>query len=230
MEPAASPQDYWTEPRRELQAWFQRNAASLGELYEGALLMLHDRSFPGRLRFISHAVREIRNRLPDVITGEKGKGRVEYVNELDAIAKDWIKYGFILDGSIPHSISEDLSKPSSSVSIHPVILRKVSSLLKKHVDSRENRYEAAIRLFEAETIAPENRGQRDSLTPIVMHWVDITEWFMKQTHHPDRSSMERVDSELLSQFELFETALGALVRGFFETVEDLDEILEDTNS
>jgi len=45
---------YWTEARLELRAWFQRNAFSLGELYEGALRMLFDSQFPGRTRFVAH--------------------------------------------------------------------------------------------------------------------------------------------------------------------------------
>jgi hypothetical protein len=227
MELAASPQDYWTEPRRELQAWFQMHAPSLGELYESALQMLHNRTFPGRVHFISHAVREIRNRLPDVIAGRRGGGRVDYVTELDPIARDWVRYGFLLDGSIPTTVS-DSQALSTSVSVPIPLFRKLSSLLKKHVDGREKKYDAAIRLFEA--IAPENIGKRDSLRPIILHWLDITDWFEKKTHHPGRNYEMCTHDELQTKFELFETALGALIRGFFETIEDLDEILEDTNS
>lgn len=75
---------YWTEPRQELRAWFQRNAPSLGELYEGALRMFFAPEFPGRVRFVAHAVREIRNRLPDAIAGPKIGGTFQWINKLSA--------------------------------------------------------------------------------------------------------------------------------------------------
>jgi hypothetical protein len=62
-------QAYWTHARLELQAWLQRNAASLAELYGGAARLVYDTPLPGRVRFVCHAVREIRNRLPDVLSG-----------------------------------------------------------------------------------------------------------------------------------------------------------------
>jgi hypothetical protein len=45
------------------------NAASLADLYEGAVVMLYESILLGRTRFIGHAVREIRNRLPDAFAG-----------------------------------------------------------------------------------------------------------------------------------------------------------------
>ena len=58
----------WTPRRVDLRSWLQRNAPSLGELYVGAVLLVFGRPIPGRVRFVAHAVREIRNRLPDVVS------------------------------------------------------------------------------------------------------------------------------------------------------------------
>jgi hypothetical protein len=94
---------FWTESRRELKEWFGKNAPPLGELYEGARRMVFDSTFPGRTRFVAHAVREIRNRLPDVITGTTSR-RFEWVNRLDVLARKWQKAGLSVDGSSPHSL------------------------------------------------------------------------------------------------------------------------------
>ncbi|MBN2413960.1 hypothetical protein JXQ31_19960 [candidate division KSB1 bacterium] len=63
-------ESYWTKERLDLKAWFQRNAPSLGELYEGVLKLLYtDEKIPGWTRFVAHAIREIGNRLPDIVIG-----------------------------------------------------------------------------------------------------------------------------------------------------------------
>ena len=43
------------------------HAPHLGELYEGALKIISEENFPGYAIFIAHAVREIKNRLPDIM-------------------------------------------------------------------------------------------------------------------------------------------------------------------
>ena len=98
-----------------------------------------------------------------------------------------------------------------------------------HVSTREKPQDKALRLFEA--VAPENKQFREALVPIIQQWLKTTEWFMGKVHGSGKTDTECCGSDdLLQQFELFETMLGALVRGFFKTVDELDEILEDTNS
>jgi len=219
---------FWTEARRELKAWFNRNAPSLGELYEGGLRLLFMGDFPGRTRFVAHTVREIRNRLPDVITGVKTGGMVQYKNKLDVISKDWQKAGFPLDGTIPVSVIIEQGFPSVDVPVPRMLFDKIAILIKDHVDARERPEEAAFRLFEG--IAPENQELRDTLRPIIRQWLDVTEWFQKKAHDSGAQDNEIDGKEYLRYFELFEATLGALVRGFFNTVEGLDEILEDANA
>jgi len=228
MPPESPEETYWTKPRQELRAWFQRNAPSLGELYEGALKMVFGPKFPGRTRFVAHAVREVRNRLPDVIAGTKSGGPVQYTNRLDHIVSEWRKAGFALDGTIPASITAPQEMPAAGISIPPRLYLKIAALTKDHADGREKPIETAFRLFGA--IAPENQDLRDTLRPVVRQWIDVTEWFVKRVHDSGVRDSDVDITEFLKGFELFEATLGALVRGFFKTVEGLDEILEDANS
>jgi hypothetical protein len=228
MEIASSIEHYWTEPRTELRAWLQRNAPSLAELYEGALRIAFDGNFPGRTRFIAHAVREISNRLPGVIAGEIGGSTLQYKNRVDTIAKAWQRSGYSLDGIIPTGVGHENPALSPDIQMPPQLFKEIASLLKDHSEVRETKQEAASRLFEA--IAPENQILRDTLRPVIMQWLKINEWFMKYAHD-NGSQDEDVDKDQFqSQFELFETTLSALTRSYFKTIEGLDEILEDTNS
>jgi hypothetical protein len=81
--------------RRELEAWLGRYSPDLVDIYRGALKILFHPEFPARL---SHAAREIRNRVPDAITGTRPK-RVEYVNNCDRVLVRWQRAGLNPRGS-----------------------------------------------------------------------------------------------------------------------------------
>jgi len=221
-------EEYWTEPRLEMKAWFQRNAPPLGDLYEGALRMIDEEGFPGQVRLVAHAVREIRNRLPDAISGEKRSSRLEYRERLDKITTVWGKAGFSLDGTLPTDIAAVDNSPNSYVRVPVPLFQGLSSLVKDHTETSEKRVEAAFRLFEA--IAPENERLRETMRPVVRNWVDITEWFVKKAHATNKPVTDSEKDELQRRFRAFEDALGALVRGFFNTSEGLDEIIQEANS
>lgn len=104
---------------------------------------------------------------------------------------------------------------------------EVASLVRDHLAAREKPAEAAARLFEG--IAPQNQPLRDSLRPIITHWVTVTERFVEKAHDSGRTDGDADEAEFRNKFELFETTLVALVGQFFESVKALDEILEDAN-
>lgn len=221
---------FWTPARLELRSWLQRNAPSLAELYEGAVRLTYESPLSGQVRFVSHAVREIRNRLPDVISGIKGGGQLQYKNRLDDLVKAWQNAGFSLEGSIPGLVvsTEPATLPSPDVTLPRHLFLRIATLIKDHETTRTKPEDAAIRLFEA--CAPENQQLRDTLRPVVLQWLEVTDWFMRRAHDSGRVDADCDRKEFHRQFELFELALGALARGFFATVEGLDEILEDANS
>lgn len=190
--------------------------------------MVFEQRFPGRTRFVAHAVREIRNRLPDVITNTKTGGTFPWKNRLDDLAKEWKKAGFTLDGSMPANITGGQTTPSPDVPITPRLFRGVASLLRDHLEAREKPEASAIRLFVG--IAPENQAPRDALRPIVHQWLEVTEWFVGKAHDSGTQDISIDEADFVYRFELFEMTLRALVRAFFKTVDGLDEILEDANS
>src|SRR5712691_4920516 len=75
---AAGPQNScWTAKRRGLLTWLERVAPQLACLYAGAVAMAANHEFPGRVVFVWHAIREIRNRLPDFLAGEVASSYVQ---------------------------------------------------------------------------------------------------------------------------------------------------------
>jgi hypothetical protein len=208
----------------------RNNAASLAELYEGAVRLLFEAKLPGRVRLISHAVREIRNRLPDVISGTRTTGRLDYKSRLDRLNKKWQRSGLRLDGSLPEGgFGVDPGEARTlNVEVARDVFAEIAALVKDHEETRTKPLDTAIRLFEA--CAPENQRLRDTLRPIILQWLEVTSWFMSKAHDSGYVDGDIDEAELISQFELFETYLNALVRGFFSTLDELDAILEDANS
>ncbi|WP_414527240.1 hypothetical protein [Nodularia chucula] len=213
------PPAYWTTTRSKILSWLNQNNSSLANLYEGAVCLTFGIPIPGRLRFISHAVREIRNRLPDSIP--KISERLEYKDEVEKLADIWESNGFALN-EIPSDISIDLP-----------VFKEIQQLIKKHKAVRENNKERTFRFFEL--CISENKLDRNILEPIVNHYWEITEWFMDQTHETDKKNyngkpkLEPDDLEIRHQFEQFESFLSPLAQEFYTTVDKLDEILKEDN-
>ena len=121
--------------RLELLAWLRRNAPSLAELYEGAVLMLQNRP-PAHVRLIAHSVREIRNRLPDYVSKVKSGGRLDYTGRIDNITKIWVRVGLV-----PSDLTTTGLPPTdTSVAVPREAARPVLDLLRDHeLSARQTR-------------------------------------------------------------------------------------------
>ena len=207
----------------ELRAWLRRNAPSLAELYEGAVLMLQNRP-PAHVRLIAHSVREIRNRLPGYISRVKAGGRLDYTGRIDEITTIWKSVGLV-----PSDLTTaELPPIDTSVAVPKEAAQPVFELLWEHERARAKPLDTARRLFSS--AAPENVDVIETLEPVVRHWLEVTDWFMKRAHDDERCDRECSRDELTRQFALFEKTLMAIVRQFYTAVHELDQILEDANS
>ncbi len=222
----------WTTARREILAWLHEQAPSLAELYESAVGLMFEVRLPSRVRLVAHCLREICNRLPVVVLviNEQG-GRVQYVEKMSKIAEIWKKNGFNIDGTLPDSgISSEVSLPSSSPDI--IIPRElfllIAELLKEHVEKSSTLESKTIRFFEK--CIPDNQHLLDRLLPVAKQWKQLTNWLVGKAHDNGTVDADYDEQELLSRFELFESFLSPLARSFYSTTDELDEILEDTNS
>jgi hypothetical protein len=249
-EASACSEPYWNPLRRELEAWLGRYSPDLVDIYRGALKILFDSEFPARLRFVSHAVREIRNRVPDAITGTRPK-RVEYVNDCDRILARWRRAGLPLDGTIPAVVIVTGGASTARVEVPKPIYSQIADLLREHSDARETKRQRAQRMYQA--LNPTEISTSEVPSVVVHEWFEATEWAVERVHLPipsrasedtEAASVEEEsfastgegapsivsEDQLQPRFELFEHALGALIRTFFATTQELDEILQEANS
>lgn len=222
----------WTPRRREIHGWLRESAPSLAELYEGAVRLTYAAQLPGRVRFIAHAVREIRNALPAVMSDAVRRGPLDYAKELDQLASAWRDYGPGTDGMLPNLASDaGETAPPPDVSLPRPLVHRIAGLLSEHQAARGKKREAAVHLFEA--CVPRDQFTGEFAATVIDQWIDVTDWFMGKAHDsgaPDAA----YETALPGQFESFETILGNLARAhtrdFFATLEEIDAILEDANT
>jgi len=193
------------------------------------MLYVHQAPMPGWSRLVCHSVREIRNCLPDAVAGKRTRRQVQYVQRLNKLVELWVEHETTLPPS-PETALGDVA-PSSRVPDVVTLSRRlyedIGLLIREHQEGLERRSEGAYRLFEA--LIPETKGQRQLLEPIVNEWLSITEWFMERAHDSSKDDGQFNIQEFQKQFEQFERILGAVIRDFFRTTDELDQILEDAN-
>lgn len=218
----AMPATWWTEERASLAGWFDQRAPALTPLYKGAVAMVYDEGFPGRVHFVAHAVREIRNRLPEAFAGET-RSRVRYGDLTEAVHESWIEDGLPSDGSSPVGAkTEPPPTGPGKVEVSEALVSAVGDLVAAHIAAGETDREKARRMFEG-------IGERPPPAYVVKHWLDSTQWGRQLAHARNVSLPPEHEEELTERFETFEQALIAVASRSYENMDALDEILESAN-
>jgi hypothetical protein len=206
--------------RRELLDWFRKNAEPLAEAFEGAVRLLDDGHFPGRVHFIAHAVRDIADRLVFVLDPQLKGNRVQYENEMDRIAKNWPTLQIIGDDKTGARANQD------AVTIHYALASIINSLVEAHRERRlrPSNFELLFRFLMRNE---PSRGDVNKL--IVSDFKKIRGWFMDLTHLRATEAPKIDEYELQMQFRKFEGMLHSFVGDFFTGTAELDDILQQAN-
>jgi len=208
-----------TEKNKEIISWFESHQNPiLGELYRGALRIFSEENFPGYLQFISHAVREIRNRIPYIILGDVQE-RFEWTKELKNLEDCWRKAEVFSN----RVTEEEQLEEAIPVSLN--VCKEIDQILDRYRKNNETYENKMFRLFK---FLQNRKTSEEVLRPIVLHWKAVTKWFEKKVHIGEKTSNIGID-EIKQKFIEFERMLYALQGNIYSGMDDLDEILEETN-
>jgi len=209
----------WPQKRHELLKWFSSNAAPLAEAYEGAIRLLNEGDFPGRIHFIAHAVRDIADRLVFVLDPQLKGRRVQYEQEMDGIEKLWAELQTI-QGTNDGAAAQD------TVPIDYRLASKIDALVRAHRERRQrpSNYELLFRF-----LMRQEPSQAEVSKRLVSDFKKMRKWFMELTHLRGNEAPKVDENELHTQFNKFEGILYSFVGGFFTGTAELDEILQQTN-
>jgi hypothetical protein len=205
--------------RSELRAWFRTQAQSLAPAYEGAVELLANDKFPGRERFIAHAVRDIADRLVFALEPQQKAPRVQYEEHLDEIDGQWIS---------PDSVCqpETAAPPAENISIPRKLARLIDVLVIEH-RKRRGRPSAYDLLFQF--LVKASRSPPPSIEQLVKSFKKTRDWFMRYDHFPADPQARVDEGDLQEQFRAFELAIHGMVGTYFAGVDVLDEILQQAN-
>ena len=213
--------DDWTRTRQELVRWMEDRAPSFAEGYMGAVRLLHMPTFPGRVHFICHVVRDIYRHLPTTV-GMKSKPRpVEvFPGMVMKLVDCWNRFPPRSTGS---------GRNGSDVSISPQVHSYIVKIVKKSEElSKQPRVgtQLAIALFRSL-----DRREDDFIEPWIIDAFDREyDFFVKRAHLATHVDKVPSDDGLLEHFEAFERAFHSLVGPYFSGKDELDAILQDTNA
>jgi len=213
----------WNAKRRRLLSWLERSAPQVAPVYAGAVWLACDVDFPGRVVFVWHAIREIRNRLPDALAGEIKGSHTQYGDLAGEVVRCWVEDGWPEDGEIAVTGS---AEPSASgrvqYEVSRAVMLAVGSLVVGHSAISTRNERDARRLFDAVA---------GSAVPayVVQTWKRGGRRAHKLAHVHNKPVDPQDEASLYSDFAAFEAVLMAIGNRSYENMDNLDEILGSAN-
>lgn len=162
--------------------------------------MALDPEFPGRVRFVAHAVREIWNRLPDEIVPSLETSRTDYSRLADEIAARWEK-----EESLPGTYQP--IRAGQFVSVR--FLKAVAELLKGRMNASQNKEAKAERLFTTTADTPPMEYD-------VKQWMGVHDWAVRLVHVGTKPTKAKDEESLVKHFRAFEEGLTAIMNRHYE--------------
>jgi hypothetical protein len=209
--------------RQELLGFFQHDAIALASAYEGAVRLLAMPGFPGRLHFIAHALRDISNVLPSIVSGGTKASHVQYYQELNKIVDDWpydaITKGSFSDASSPQVLENGIRIPKRAYVV-------LNGLLQSH-RAKAGAPTAIERLYYGLTKIGRMDDSELSARQITLFEKE-RRWFVEHAHFREMVATVSED-EINERFVRIETILHSLLGKFFTSMSALDEILRAAN-
>jgi hypothetical protein len=209
--------DVSSRRRAELSRWFSHRAPSLAIAYEGAVRVVEDAAFPGRIHFVAHAIRDILNRLLEVLAAEDAPPRVQYEQAFNNIAPFWPRMD-------PMGGPE--SSPRSDVAVPYNVAVTIDSVVQQHV-LRRSPVEQLDLLFRV--LMRDHSATATVNRQIVLEFAALRKWFVARAHFRTTVSVPASDEELCAQFRRFEIILHSFVGNFFTGTAELDRVLSKAN-
>ena len=219
---------WWTDERTRLHEWLQGTAPELAPVYSGGLRILMDDGFPGRVHFAAHAMREIANRLRDVLIGTDAKPP-QYEPLVRVVSERWQDEGLPIGN---RRALRDLASPSAS---GPVIdgvserlLSAVAKLVDKHAGAPPTNRERIRHLFYT-VCGSGNPPATDVVERWVKSWMNVTERGVALAHVRTEPLGSDAEVEITTMFLAFEKSIMAIANRSFENLDALDRLLETAN-
>lgn len=180
--------------RRRILEWLESNAPALAPVYDGAVRMIQEPEFPGRVHFVAHAIREIMNRLPDAIdNGGKSFHRTDYTELVNHVENCW------KEGEPP---TADCRKA-------------VEDLLREHQATDTKNRDKAHKLYRIST-------QSEPSPRTIKTWMQTRKSSEKRVHVRNKPMDSNDEKEIIKTFEELKKILQLLLSRPYEDTDELE--------
>lgn len=223
--PREAAEKWWNPERAGLHDWLIQKAPHLAPLYLASLRMAMDEEFPGRVHLIAHALREIRNRLPDAFDGTLELPKSKYPKYVGKLCERWAEEGFPTDRSGP-----SLCEPAAAISpaadhvVSSEFISAVGSLVAHHSELEAGREALRMPRFEALAV-PGPHPQH-----VWKGWRDASRSAERFAHARNETLPPNADGEWTANFLAFERFLMVISKRAQANIAELDELLREANA
>lgn len=192
--------------RRRILRWLEAKAPALAPVYDGAVRMILEPEFPGRVHFVAHAIREIMNRLPDAFITKDQKDKIGYRELVDKIKTSWM----------PTKLD------NNQIIISTECSNDIEILFEAHRVPNESNRSRAEQLFEIIV---------DNMQPAYTDMIDL--WMLtrrggEEKTHVGSPKNPTPEGSIVEHFNNLEKILKFFSSKSYEETDKLDEILDTT--
>jgi hypothetical protein len=215
--------DGWTPQRLRVRAWLRERAPNLAPAYEATIRLAADPTFPGRACFMAHALRDMRNRLPNAIAGPVKGSNTRYAHLADLVTKCWMEDGLPSDGSSPVITGREASAEGPArFEVSATLITAVGELVTGHLAIPSRKEEGARRLWA--TI-----GGQPAPDYAIRTWLAATNQIERFAHLRDKPLTQEDVERFEEIFSTCDRALIAMANRSYENMDEIDAILGSAN-
>lgn len=212
----------WTDERCDLCKRLAEVHEDLGALYRFAINVACSNPSDGERRvrdaLVGHCLRELMNNFPEAI------GDVEDFPERGGRGEDALRDAVIGRFRALPSPDIDDTDPDGVITVTNGFVASVRDWVEDHEQGT-----VRVRLRDSVTVL----GRLDETNPVLLPWRKARKFLMKLTHLniskiPAKSGSR--DEEIKIHLENVEAALRARLGGFFDVMDEFDDILAEANA
>jgi len=213
----------WSPARRDRRARLAAAASrDLAELYEAAIDMLGDPGRPARMFLLGHCMREIGNRLPNILTPELPDSSKQNL-AVEQLAEAWRAAGLGVQ-----IVGSEESTQSPDVSVPRGVAAAIETVVAEYELGHRANYAKGSFLVQG-VIPPDLAGAAANPDPSVQAFLRSKGFFMGHTHAGEEDRPPPREEEIQDRVRHFEDVLDARLGDWWAVQADVRDLVTRAN-
>lgn len=212
----------WSPARRDRRARLAAASRDVAELYEAAIDMLSDPGSPARMFLLSHCMREIGNRLPNILNPELPNSSQQNL-AVEQLAKAWraADVGIQIVGAEESTQAPDVSVPR-------VVAVAIETVVAEYEVGQRANYAKGSFLVQG-VVSPDPAGPTRNRDPSVQAFLGSRSFFMGHTHAGNKDRPPPREEEIQDRVRHFEDVLDARLGDWWAVQADVRDLVMRAN-